>query len=447
MVPVHKSGSTHKVENYRGISILNCLAKLLERFVYDLIKSTTDHIVSECQHGFVGKRSTVTNMMVFVPFVSQSLTERYQVDAIYIDFAKAFDRLSHDIIVSKMHHLGFPLWLCTWLRSYLVDRKAFVKCGTVSSDTFAIKSGVPQGSHLGPLLFTLSINDICVIIRSEKILFADDLKIYRKIKDSVDCVALQNDLQSLNEWCKVNRMQVNVKKTKVISFYRSEGTTIHQYTLESTVIDRVTSIRDLGIIVDKSLTFKEHLSVTISKAITTLGFIIRNTKDFDDVYVLKTLYCSLVRSILEYAIQIWAPRQIGELRLLESVQKRFLRYALRSLPWNDPIRLPPYLSRCQLIRLESLGGRSEMLRRLFIFDLLQGNINCSSLLAAVPIHAPTRSLREFEFLRIPNYGHRTFFNPFVECCRLFNDVYYVFDFNVSKTMFKDRIRNNAQSER
>lgn len=296
-------------------------------------------------------------------------------------------------------------------------------------------------------MFTLTINDICLAIDSEKTMFADDLKFYRIIKSNSDSEALQNDLNSLAEWCVANKMQINVKKTKVLSLYRGEVGVIHQYSLGNSKIERVTSIRDLGIIVDRALTFKEHLSVTVSKGLTTLGFLIRNSKDFDDVYVLKTIYCSLVRSILEYGIQIWAPRQIGEIRLLESVQRKFIRYALRSLPWNDPIRLPPYASRCKLINLEILSDRSEMLRKMFVFDVLQGNIECSSLVAALPIHAPSRILREYEFLRIPNDGHRSFFNPLVECCRLFNSAYDMFDFSISKIMFKNRLRNNIQSVR
>ena len=125
----------------------------------------------------------------------------------YIDFAKVFDRLSHKIIIR------LPRWLLLWLRSYLENRKAYVKHVRTRSEIFEVVSGVPQGSHLGPLLFNLFINDVCDIIKSDKVMFAYDLKFYRVIHNPEDCTILQGDLDALIEWCKMNGMQINANST------------------------------------------------------------------------------------------------------------------------------------------------------------------------------------------------------------------------------------------
>lgn len=236
-------------------------------------------------------------------------------------------------------------------------------------------------------------------------------------------------------------MQMNANKCKVISFSRRQSTTVFDYSLNSSSLERVSSIKDLGVILDSKLRFHEHIATMTAKANAMLGFLRRNTQLFDDAYALKSLYCALVRSVLEYGVQIWAPYHAVHVESIERVQKRFIRYALRGLPWNDPAHLPPYEHRCALIGVQSLANRRTLLQRLFVFDVITGNIDCSSLLANVQFHAPARQLRNRQLLWIPS--HRSLYgynNPLDSCCRLFNDVCDVFDFNISKLVFKNRIK-------
>ena len=154
------------------------------------------------------------------------------------------------------------------------------------------------------------------------------------------------------------------------------------------------------------------------------------------MYALKSLYCSLIRSVLEYAVQVWAPHHAIHVQRIERVQKRFVWYA-----WYNPSSLPPYEQRCALIGLQTLESRRLMLQRLYIFDILTGNIDCSNLLQNVRLQAPARQLRHQQFLWIPshrtNYGQH---NPLDACCRAFNQVCEVFDFNISKLVYKNRIK-------
>lgn len=193
VTPIHKAGNVHCVENYRPISILCCLAKTLELLIHDRMYSAAKPIISQYQHGFVKNRSTTTNLMAYASALNSSLEKRCQVDSVYVDFSKAFDKVPHELTLSKLDKLGFPNWLISWLRSYLRDRSAYVKLRSTVSSCFVTPSGVPQGSHLGPLIFILFVNDLSHRLNSHHLMYADDLKIYRIISSLVDCAALQQD--------------------------------------------------------------------------------------------------------------------------------------------------------------------------------------------------------------------------------------------------------------
>ena len=274
-------------------------------------------------------------------------------------------------------------------------------------------------------------------------MFADDLKFFRVIPSTLDCCAIQADIDTLLSWCTLNGMEVNVRKCNVISFCRKRQVMMFDYRMSTVSINRVNTVKDLGILLDAKLNFAQHISATTAKAYAILGFIKRNTQQFDDVYCLKSLYCSLVRSILEYGVLVWAPYNAVKTNQIERVQRQFLRYALRLLPWNDPVRLPHYEQRCSLIHLPTLSSRRTMLQRLLIFDLLENNVDSPELLSHIRFNVPPRLTRRSDFLRIAR--HRTLFaqkNPFDVCCRNFNNVSNYYDFNLSKSTFKLRISSH-----
>lgn len=442
MAPVYKSGSIRLVENYRGISILCCLGKMLESMVHKVVMSASISIISQYQHGFIPHRSTTSNLLCYTNVLFREIERRKQVDSIYVDFSKAFDTVPHLYAVEKLRHMGFPDWISDWILSYLTDRKAFVKVNSSRSSTFSIPSGVPQGSVLGPLIFVLYINDLCHRFSSGRLCFADDLKIFRVINSTLDCVALQDDIDSLLQWCIENGMTLNIGKCKVITFCRSLSSINYTYAINGTTLERVGSIRDLGVVIDSKLRFNEHITVITAKAFSVLGFIRRNASQFTDVYALKALFCALVRSVLEYAAPVWAPYHTSLMIRIERVQKSFIRFALRRLPWNDPINLPDYPARCQLVDLELLSNRRLKLQRLLVHDILTNNIDCPDLLSEVQLSVPNRRLRHTTLIAIPlhrtSYGYH---DPFTTCLRNFNSVCEMFDFNVSKDCFRARIKN------
>jgi ribonucleases P/MRP protein subunit RPP40 len=178
------------------------------------------------------------------------------------------------------------------------------------------KSGVPQGSHLGPLLFLLFINDVVSIFESLSVLlYEDDMKLYVEIGVIEDCYVAQRDLVCLYAWCDVNKLYLNVRKCKVIIFSRAKVQVTYDYSLNGQNLERVSVIRDLGVLMDSKLTFSKHVYVTVSKARQMLGIIMRVGRDFRDPYALKFLYVyfCMVRSKLEYASCVWMPYQNGRI--------------------------------------------------------------------------------------------------------------------------------------
>jgi hypothetical protein len=169
-----------------------------------------------------------------------------------------------------------------------------------------VLSGIPQGSTLGPLLFNVFINDLCAKIDySKSLLLADDFKIYRDIKSAEDCKSLQADIDSVQLWCADNHMELNVQKTKIISFTRKTNTIRFIYYVSGVSILRTDSIKDLGVMLDSKFYFHSHVEYVHSQGLRTLGLIRYITYNFSSIDSLVVLYNVLVRSKLEYASVVW----------------------------------------------------------------------------------------------------------------------------------------------
>lgn len=449
MFPVHKKGSKRDANNYRGITSLSSISKLFELVIMQPLLSHCKQYISDDQHGFTSGRSTVTNLLCLTSFITDSMAERAQTDVIYTDLSAAFDKVNHEIAIAKLDRLGVHGSLLRWFGSYLSDRQLMVAIGDSRSAIFQATSGIPQGSHLGPLIFLLYFNDVNLVLEGHKLSYADDLKMYVLIRCIDDCHYLQRQLETFANWCNLNRMEVNPEKCSIITFSRKKEPIRFSYTLNGTTITRVDHIKDLGVILDSQLTYKQHISYIVDKASKTLGFIFRIGKNFTDIYCLKSLFCSLVRSTLEYCSSIWNPTYNNGVERVESIQRRFIRFALRRLPWRDPFQLPSYESRCQLIDLELLRSRRDTSRALFIADTLQGRVDCPSILEKINVNVRPRALRNSAMLRPAH--HRTNYSmhgAINGLQRVFNRVSSVFDFNLTRETLRrsfSRIFSNSQN--
>jgi hypothetical protein len=260
IVPIFKRGSHAAVSNYRPISILNNFSKLFESIIHDHVL----HFVklNPNQHGFTRTKSTVTNLVTFLDFLTPVVRGQRQADAVYFDLSNAFDLVPHNMLLHKLSSFGFSDAYVSWFRSYFTNRQSRVRVSGTLSLPFQVTSGVPQGSVLGPFLFNVFINDLCNSIKHCNFLFfADDLKIFRVVKSPHVCLLFQSDINSVNDWCTANTMMLNAAKTRVVSYTRKTNFLSYKYQLCHNTISRTSSIKDLGVSLIQSYTFTAMLII------------------------------------------------------------------------------------------------------------------------------------------------------------------------------------------
>lgn len=392
--PVFKNGDLALICNYRAISLLCNFAKVFEIVLYNRIYLSTKLLISPFQHGFMENRSTVTNLVIFTQFVSDILDEKGQVDVIYTDFSKAFDRIDHCILLNKLENFGFSADLLLFFKSYLSDRKQFVIYNGFKSSIFTASSGVPQGSNLGPLLFLLFVNDLCSEIDCQKLLFADDLKIFQSISSVDDCIVLQSELDKVQNWCNFNNLNLNAAKCKIVTYTKKQSRYEHNYNIDGTVLDRQNSIKDLGIIFDSQLSFTQHINNKSSEATKMLGFIIRNCKTFTNILALKVLYFSYVRSKLEYGSIVWNPYYSVHKLTIEKVQRKFLKFLSYKTDGIYPERGFDHAILLDIFKFDSLEMRRCCSSLTFLYKLLHNKIDCPIIVSQIPFNVPRPHSRQ-----------------------------------------------------
>jgi hypothetical protein len=210
------------------------------------------------------------------------------------------------------------------------------------------------------------VNDLASLLKNcELSFYADDLKMYKCIRTVIDCNELQKNVDTLFEWCSKNYMILNVKKCAFITFSRKRGSTIqYDYVINSESLNKVNKIKDLGVIFDSKLNFKDHIDKICHGSSCMLGFIKRRVKELNSPYLTKSIYSALILPLLEYANVVWSPSFAIDSGKIESVQKQFLLFALRDLNFNrnnpDSFVLPPYESRLLLLNMTTLEKRRQL---------------------------------------------------------------------------------------
>lgn len=393
ITPIFKKGDKCSVENYRPISILNSLAKIFEVILYNDILNFVQTKISKFQHGFLNDKSTVTNLCIFSEHASDAIKNKMQLDVIYTDCEKAFDKVDHQILLDMLVNYGFSKKSFKFMRSYLTQRPQTVKIGKFRSDIFYATSGVPQGSNLGPLLFILFINSLPdSISKSTGLLFADDFKIFKVICTDEDSADLQADFNSVVDWFAQHRMKLNVEKCAVMTYTRKQNFIDQQYYINGKKVKRISQVKDLGVCFQTNLKFNDHFEYIIAKAYKSLGFLMRNAKDFK-ISTAVTLYNAIVRPHLEYASCIWSPTALSNIDLIEKVQKRFLRY-LYLRKHNIYPFMVSYKTLLSLFGMERLSDRRDKQDILFVYFVVNGlKYRDCDLINYINFHVPKIVLR------------------------------------------------------
>ena len=381
MVPVHKKGSKANVENYRPISLTCLTMKIFEKLIRNKVMSICKHKINQKQHGFLPEKSCTTQMIPFYDSLAVNINDLTSTDVIYFDFAKAFDSVNHDIILHKLkHQFHIDGLLLKFLVNYLKGRKQSVIIGGSKSNTIPVVSGVPQGSILGPLLFVLFINDLPDEISQDTniALYADDTKIWRKITCEGDQNILQNDINSLNKWAKLNKMKFHPKKCKVLcvtplrrTFYLLPSDRF-VYCLDGICLDYVDSEKDLGVHISTSLNWKDHIHYICAKANRILGLVQRTCHFVKDPLQKRVLYLSLVSSQFNHCSPIWRPSSITLLNKIERVQVRAVKWILSEQ--CGAYSQSQYFEKCKNLNLLPLKTRLDFFSILIFHKIIHKNI-------------------------------------------------------------------------
>ena len=327
--PLFKKGDKSSAGNYRPISLTSISCKLLEHIVHSNIMDFLDQLnyLSPFQHGFRQKRSCESQLLTTLRDFSSCLNSNGQIDAVLLDFSKAFDKVDHKLLLSKIENIGIHGPLFNWISSFLSNRLQYVSVEGFLSSSNNVLSGVPQGTVLGPLFFLIYINDI-----GDKLspgthlrLFADDSLLYRHIHSTRDIEILQSDLNTLQSWEILNKMEFHPDKCQVLRLTNKLKPITGTYSIHNINLDFFDTVKYLGISIDSKLNWKEQCFNTYKKANLILSFLERNFYKCP-INVKTNCVNALVRPILEYSCSVWDPYKKYQIDQLELINKRAARF-------------------------------------------------------------------------------------------------------------------------
>jgi len=364
VTPLFKKGNRHQPENYRPISLTSIIGKILESIIKDNMIEHLERfkLIRESQHGFRKGRSCLTNLLDYMEVVTQHLDNDQPVDLVYLDFAKAFDKVPFIRLFKKLESHGIGGYTLQWIKHWLSNRRQRVFVNKTFLEWGEVTSGVPQGSVLGPVLFLVYINDIDLGLVSKLSKFADDSKLCKHISSDKDREALQQDLDRLDQWSQKWQMQFNADKCSIIHLGHKNKE--FNYKLGNKELKKSVKERDLGVTVDSSMKWSEQCNVAIKNANSTIGIIKRHITSRKKDIIVK-LYKSLVRPKLEYCVQAWCPYLKRDVENIERVQHRATKLISEFAGLDYETRL----DRAGLTTLERRRLRGDLIE---VFKLLKG---------------------------------------------------------------------------
>lgn len=338
-----KKGKRNQPDNYRPVSLTSIPCKVMESVIRDhlLEHLEMNKVISNKQFGFVKGRSTTSQLYTVMEDWTRAIDDGVQVDVAYTDFMKAFDKVPHERLLLKLESFGICGKVLQWLRTFLTNRKQRVIVNHEESKWEPVSSGIPQGTVLGPICFILYINDLPLDVDSDMYLFADDTKIYRKITNVQDALKFQEDINRMEEWSNKWLLRFHPDKCKVMTVGKAKNVSDYQMKFRTETgevnhhLSRVSSEKDLGVKIDESLSFEDHIYEKIKKANSIMG-IIRRTYLHLDEETFCLLYKALVRPHLEYGNAVWAPYKKKLITAIEKVQRRATKQipGLGDLPYS-----------------------------------------------------------------------------------------------------------------
>ena len=401
VMPLFKGGTHSTPSNYRPISLTSVCSKTLERIITSQLYSYLDsnNLLSVSQYGFRSGLSVADQLLYTYDYVSFHLDQGSDVDVLLFDYSKAFDVVNHQVLISKLFLIGIRNPLLGWIKDFLTSRSMQVVVHRSSSHVSDVPSGVPQGSVLGPLLFLIYINHITANLHCKSVLFADDLKLYLASPSTksaaFDAVwSLQNDVTLLYHKSLSWGLSFSVSKCACIHFSRHTHAPVHDYLLGNHPIPHKEYVRDLGVLVDSTLKFHLHIHEICCKANGVANNILRGTLCRSPSFMYQ-IFVTHVRPIIDFSSVVWNTGYLGDLRMLESVQRKWTKKVegFADLPYSERLsRLNLFSIKGRLLRADLIqvwkimSGASPQLSGLFL-RANQGRTRGHSLKIFVPHHS------------------------------------------------------------
>ena len=377
ITPVFKKGSKAIPANYRPISLTSNIIKIFERIIRDHLVQHLElnKILCKHQHGFRKCRSCLTQLLKHIDTILNNFLNGQDTDSIYLDFAKAFDKVDHKILINKLHSYGIRGNLLSWLKNYLDNRSQTVVINGVHSYPANVRSGVPQGTVLGPILFLIYINDLNKCINHSLIShFADDTRILKAIATSADVSLLQDDLLETEAWSKKNKMILHEDKYELLSHTTSKSNYLQHLPFSNQFFQYTTTgglpitpcemVRDLGVHITPDLNWSPHINLIADKGRQLISWVLSVFHNRSEE-IMMCLYKSLIRSRLEYASPLWNPYKQEDIKTLESVQRQFTSRI-------EGLSDLSYYERLQALKILSLQRRRERFIIIMVWKIING---------------------------------------------------------------------------
>ena len=386
VTPLFKKGDKSKAANYRRVSLTSNCCKIMEHIVHSHLMNflESNNIPSDYQHGFLKKRSCETQLLVTAHDLAAGLDRHQQIDVILLDFSKAFDKVPHQRLATKLHHYGIRDQNLSWIKSFIAYRSQQVVLDWKSSSPAPVTSGVPEGTVLGPLLFLIYINDLPSRATSSVRLFANDCLLYRVIKGHQDAERLQADLNQFQEWEKDWQMLFNPDKCEHIRITNKRNIIQTSYNIHGHTLKETTQAKYLGVTIDNKLSWNSHVNQMMKRANQTTAFLRRNlsrcSKD-----VKAQCYKSLVRPQLEYAATTWDPYTKTNSAKVEAVQRRAARFC-----FNDYRQTSSVSSMMQDLEWEQLQTRRQQNKTVMMYRIVNNLVEIPANQYLTPTGVSTR---------------------------------------------------------
>lgn len=391
VIPIHKSKQKNLTVNYRPISILPAISKIFEKLLTNrLIQFFQNHsTLTDNQFGFRKKHSTIHAVTKFTLDIITDITENKSTLATFIDFSKAFDKIDHQILLHKLSLYGIRGIGHQIISSYLNNRQFYVSHNQHTSQHITTHDiGVPQGSILGPLLFLIYINDLPTYLSDSKlILFADDTTIYQSHENTQILHSTMNTcLNKLNAWCKFNRIEINLSKTKYMIFNGKKSQNAQAIHINHTPIEQVPFFKFLGITIDEKLKWSEHtksVKIKLAQGLHALNSI----QNKSNTNIRKMIYNSLVHSHLTYGTLIWGNTYKKYTNPIFTAQKKALR-KIENAPSNS--HTAPLFIKHKILTLEQIYKHQTIILMHSFHHSILPNSLMSFFNRFVPAHTNTR---------------------------------------------------------